>query len=147
VNGFSRSARHYGTFGVYTGYVIDFMEFLEGLVFGALVSRKAPVMQRVTMGCMATRQVTFRVDPAKVEQLEQIAKSLDRDRSYVLNEAIDNYIELHRWQLAEIEAGIADEEAGRTYSTDQVREHIHRYIDEYNTLQERVKIDDPVPAQ
>jgi predicted transcriptional regulator len=146
VTGFGVGRTCYRTFGICTGYAIDSTEFLEGWYLACWCCGRR-VMQHVTMGCMATRQVTFRIDPAKVEQLEQIAKSLDRDRSYVLNEAIDNYIELHRWQLAEIEAGIADEEAGRTYSTDQVREHIHSYIDEYNTLQERVKIDDPVPAQ
>lgn len=93
------------------------------------------------MGYVAS-QVSFRIEQSKIRQLDQIAKALDRDRSYVLNEAVDNYLDLHRWQLEQIEAGIADAEAGRTYSTDEVKEHLKRYMDEFDAFQRRVDVED-----
>jgi len=51
--------------------------------------------------------ITFRLDRTKWEALDAIAKELDRDRSYLLNEAIENYIEIYKWQIAEINLAIA----------------------------------------
>ncbi len=51
-----------------------------------------------------------------------------RDRSWVVDDAIDSYLELRRWQKAEIEQGIADSDAGRSFTLEQVREqlaHLH----------------------
>jgi predicted DNA-binding protein len=42
------------------------------------------------------RTVSFRIAPEKVVELDLIAKALDRDRSYLLNEAVDKYINEHK---------------------------------------------------
>ncbi len=65
--------------------------------------------------------LTFRTEENKRDQLDRVAGSLDRNRNWVINEAIDSFLELYRWQLAEIEKGIADHEAGRTHSLEEVR--------------------------
>ncbi len=61
---------------------------------------------------MATRQVSFRTEPAKITALDHVADALDRDRSYVINEALDAYLELHRWQAEHIAAAKAEAAAG-----------------------------------
>lgn len=60
---------------------------------------------------MSKENVTFRIDSDKRAALDAIAAGLDRDRSYILNEAISLYLTLHQWQLAEIRQGIAEAEA------------------------------------
>lgn len=50
--------------------------------------------------------------------LDTIAAGLDRDRTYVLNEAVDLYLEVYQWQIAEIKAGVAEADAG-DYATDE----------------------------
>jgi predicted transcriptional regulator len=55
--------------------------------------------------------ITFRLDHTKRAALDAIAKELDRDRSYLLNEAIENYIEIYKWQIAEINLAIAEADA------------------------------------
>ena len=67
--------------------------------------------------------LSFRTEEDVREQLDNIAGSLDRDRTWVINEAITSYLELHQWRLDEIQRGAADIKAGRTYSTEQVRTH------------------------
>ena len=74
---------------------------------------------------MVTTNISFRIEEGKRDQLDQIATSIDRDRSWVINEAIENYIELHEWQLDEIRQGMADTDAGRTVSLDQARKRMN----------------------
>lgn len=47
-----------------------------------------------TMSTIVKETITFRLDRTKREALDAIAKKLDRHRSYLLNEAIANYIEI-----------------------------------------------------
>jgi predicted transcriptional regulator len=61
---------------------------------------------------MGKQTITFRVDAQKKKALDAIAAGIDRDRSYVLNEAIENYLEVHEWQLAHIKEGLRQAEAG-----------------------------------
>jgi predicted transcriptional regulator len=67
---------------------------------------------------MSKENITFRLDNEKRAILDTIAAGLDRDRTYVLNEAVDLYLEVYQWQIAEIEAGVAEADAG-DYATDE----------------------------
>ena len=60
---------------------------------------------------MSKETITFRVDQMKREALDAIAASLDRDRTYVLNEAITSYLEMYSWQIEEIEKAVLEAEA------------------------------------
>lgn len=61
---------------------------------------------------MRKQTITFRTDARSKTALDAIAAGLDRDRSYVLNEAISNYLEVHQWQLAHIKKGLRQADAG-----------------------------------
>lgn len=61
---------------------------------------------------MRKQTITFRVDAQKRKALDAVAVGMDRDRSYVLNEAINNYLEVHQWQTAHIKEGLRQAEAG-----------------------------------
>ncbi len=56
--------------------------------------------------------VTVRMTADKRAQLDALARAVDRDRSWLINEAVDAYLAVHRWQIAHIEAGLRDAEAG-----------------------------------
>jgi predicted transcriptional regulator len=60
---------------------------------------------------MSKENITFRLDSDKRAILDAIAAGLDRDRSYILNEAITAYLEVHQWQIDEIQRGLAEAEA------------------------------------
>jgi predicted transcriptional regulator len=68
-----------------------------------------------------TKPVTFRMDDEKVQALDKLAESMDRDRSYLLNEAVDDYIEIQQWQLQGIDRAIADADAGKFVSDEEVQ--------------------------
>ena len=70
---------------------------------------------------MEKQTVTFRLESDKVAALDALAGSLDRDRTYLLSEAVQAYLETQQWQLDEIRAGIADADASRVVSHGKVK--------------------------
>ena len=61
---------------------------------------------------MQKETINFRTDPQKVKSLDALAEALDRDRSYVINQAISAYLELQQWQIDHIKEGLQQADAG-----------------------------------
>jgi predicted transcriptional regulator len=76
---------------------------------------------------MSKINVTFRTDEDKLRELDAIGVMADRDRSYLLNEAIDGYLELRRCQLEEITKGLAEADAGEFASDEEVTAAFERW--------------------
>ncbi len=51
---------------------------------------------------------TVRLQDESAKKLDCIAEKLDRSRAYVAAQAIEDFIAREEWQLAEIEAGLAE---------------------------------------
>jgi len=64
--------------------------------------------------------ISFRADAEKIDELDSLAAAQDRPRSYLINEAITNYIELHAYQDALVRKGLEEMRAGRTVSHEEV---------------------------
>ena len=77
---------------------------------------------------MAKETMTVRVEAEMRETLDDIAASLDRDRSWVVKEALRNYVDLHAWQIAHIEEGRRQADAGKFVSPAEMKKRIHRMI-------------------
>lgn len=58
------------------------------------------------------KTISFRADAETVEALDAIASAKDRSRSYLINEAIGNYIELHEYQDALVHQGLEEMRKG-----------------------------------
>jgi RHH-type transcriptional regulator, rel operon repressor / antitoxin RelB len=67
-----------------------------------------------------TKSVTFRIDDDKLEFLDRLAKSMDRERSYLINQAVEDYLEIRRWHIEEIKKAVADADAGKFASPEEV---------------------------
>jgi len=74
----------------------------------------------------AQRTISFRLDEDKIAALDGLAESVDRDRSYLLNEAVANYLELQAYHARLVKEGLAAVKAGRTLDTMAVRKRIAR---------------------
>jgi predicted transcriptional regulator len=61
---------------------------------------------------MNMKTVTFRVPEKKVAALDSAAAHQQRDRSFILNEAVDQYLSLQEYHLALIDEGIRAADAG-----------------------------------
>ncbi len=51
-------------------------------------------------------RISFVTAAGKREKLDRIAEAFGTNLSSVINDALDNYIELHEWQLAHIQKGV-----------------------------------------
>lgn len=70
--------------------------------------------------------VSVRTEESTIEQLDRIAQQMDRNRNWVINEALKNYLELHEWRLEHIRQGISDSEAGRTLTMEELNARIEK---------------------
>jgi predicted transcriptional regulator len=75
---------------------------------------------------MARETMTVRVEPDTRKELDQIAAALERDRSYVVNEALKAYIDVHQWQIDHIRQGLREANAGKFASDLEVKRVLNR---------------------
>ena len=50
--------------------------------------------------------ISLRIEEDKIEKLDALAKATQRDRSFHINEAIENYLEIQKWQIDHIKKAI-----------------------------------------
>jgi RHH-type rel operon transcriptional repressor/antitoxin RelB len=61
---------------------------------------------------MSHETVSLRLESEKRKELDAAASALGRDRSYIINKAIEAYLDVHRWQLDHIREGLRQADAG-----------------------------------
>lgn len=77
----------------------------------------------------ATENVTVRMPPEVTEKLERIAERLDRSRNWVINEAIERYLDVYDWQTTRIAERLDQAEHGGTFTPhDQVMDRLEAKI-------------------
>ena len=55
---------------------------------------------------MPTETINILTDSRIVRQLDKLAKQQNRSRNFIVNEAIESFLELHTWQEQRIRSGI-----------------------------------------
>jgi RHH-type rel operon transcriptional repressor/antitoxin RelB len=61
--------------------------------------------------------ITVRVAPRKRAMLDKLARATDRDRSYIVDAAIDAYLAIRAWQIKRVKDGLRQADAGE-FATD-----------------------------
>ncbi len=64
--------------------------------------------------------VNFRADASKIAAIDAIARTQDRDRSYIINQAVESFIAHRQWMDTEIRKAVKDAEAGKFLSDQEV---------------------------
>ncbi|PYP85800.1 MAG: hypothetical protein DMG65_20080 [Candidatus Angelobacter sp. Gp1-AA117] len=70
---------------------------------------------------MDKQTISFRLDSDKVTALDALAEALDRDRTYLLNEAVTAYLEVQEWQIKRIKAAIRQADEGQLVDHKEVQ--------------------------
>ena len=58
------------------------------------------------------KTISFRMRSDAVETLDALAETMDRDRTYLLNEAVEHYLELNEYHIKLIKKGLRAAERG-----------------------------------
>jgi len=74
----------------------------------------------------AEKTISFRANAEKIDALDSLAAAQERPRSYLINEAITNYIELHAYQDALVRKGLEEMQKGRVISHEEVAKRVRR---------------------
>ena len=70
------------------------------------------------------RTISFRIAANKVAELDRIANAMDRDRSYLLNEAVEAYLSEQKRFNAMVKEGRKDIREGRAFSEEEVEKMV-----------------------
>jgi predicted transcriptional regulator len=73
---------------------------------------------------MQQKTVTFRAPGDKIKTLDSLAALQQRDRSFVLNEAVDQYLSLNEYHIGLIKEGIRQADAGKLTPHEEVRRRL-----------------------
>ncbi len=68
-------------------------------------------------------QVSFKIPVSTKNRIEQLAVATRRTKTFVIEEAIDQYLALNEWQLKSIQDGLRDLEEGKVISQETMIEH------------------------
>ena len=70
---------------------------------------------------------TIRLTPELNNEVAKIAKALNRPKSWVIEQAIKEFVAVQEWHLAAIEEGIQDADADRVVPDDDVAARMHSW--------------------
>lgn len=66
------------------------------------------------------KTTTVRLDDKILDRVDGLAKVLSRSRSWVINKAIDRFLEYEEWFVEEVENGLAEAEKGEVADHEEV---------------------------
>lgn len=75
---------------------------------------------------ISEKTVSFRAIAEKIETLDSLAAAQERSRSYLINQAITNYIELHAYQDALVRKGLMEMRKGHTVGHEEVVKRLRK---------------------
>lgn len=61
---------------------------------------------------MASTTLTIRLPEDLKQRLDQLAAATDRSRAWLAQQALSDFVAREAWQIAEIEAGLREADAG-----------------------------------
>ena len=64
--------------------------------------------------------LSFRVTGENAKRLEELSRATDRPRSWLLERALEDYLDPHAWQVAHIHDGLEALESGRGVAHEKV---------------------------
>ena len=67
-----------------------------------------------------TAPITIRTAKATISEIDALATAMDRSRNYIVNQALQQYLDSNAWQIERIKAGLAAAREGRVRPADAV---------------------------
>ena len=89
----------------------------------------APAAASVTVGARVPRDLR--------DNLDRLVKATGRNRNSLIEEALRRFVEVEQWQLADIEAGVRDADAGDFATAEEVAATFSKYAQHRDQSEER----------
>ncbi|HEY3929317.1 MAG TPA: ribbon-helix-helix protein, CopG family [Candidatus Koribacter sp.] len=66
------------------------------------------------------KPITLRLDPKLTKDLDKLAESTQRSRSFLLTEAVKEYVSVNQWQIEKIQRAIEAADRGEFVSDEEI---------------------------
>ncbi|MBU1169367.1 MAG: CopG family ribbon-helix-helix protein [Proteobacteria bacterium] len=66
------------------------------------------------------KATTIRIDNSTLDRVDGLATVLSRSRSWIINQAINRFLEYEEWFVQEVKDGLSEVEKGEIASTEEV---------------------------
>jgi predicted transcriptional regulator len=86
------------------------------------------------------RTISFRIAADKVAELDAIAKAMDRDRSYLLNEAVESYLSEQQRFVAMVNEGLRASENGELIDDEEVGRMVDAWEAEEQAKEKKARV-------
>ena len=81
----------------------------------------------------ASAVLTTRIPERLKRDLERLAENTHRAKSWLVTDALQNYVDLNRWQIEAIQIGLESAKAGRIVKHEDVED----WLDSWGTSEEK----------
>jgi len=71
--------------------------------------------------------MTVRVDPTLKSRLERLAQATHRSKSFLAAQALQEFVELNEWQVAEVAQAVREADAGDFAAPEKVRDTLNKW--------------------
>lgn len=75
--------------------------------------------------------VSFRLKKKIKDDLNTLSEATGRSQTFLVEEALEGYLDLQLWQVKAIKEGIASADRGEFYTTEEILEHLESKRNEY----------------
>ena len=72
------------------------------------------------------KATTIRMDDSVLERVDSPAKNVQRSRTWVINQAVERFLNYEEWYIREVETGIKEAEVGDLTSNEDVAKRFAR---------------------
>jgi predicted transcriptional regulator len=74
-----------------------------------------------------SKVLTLRLDPKLTSQLDELADATQRSRSFLITEAVREYLALNEWQIEETKKALKEADRGDFASDQEVQQTIKKW--------------------
>jgi predicted transcriptional regulator len=82
---------------------------------------------RRSVETMTAKTINVRMPEALYKQIEELAKSTDRTKSFLAVDALTQYVKSESWQIQDIHKAIKEADAGELATDQQVKDVFGKY--------------------
>ncbi len=66
------------------------------------------------------KATTIRMEDSMLDRVDSLAKSVQRSRTWIINQAVEQFLTYEEWFVREIETGIKEAKSGNIASSEEV---------------------------
>ena len=76
---------------------------------------------------MAGKNASIRMAAEKLERIDNIAKAVNRSRAWVINQAVDRYLEYEEWFVQQVQQGLDEANQGQFATEQEVKKRFAKW--------------------